>query len=361
MSHILSSMNTLSDAIHAPLHNLIARASAIYAAHFSQNTSFERAIFLSWYCSKGDCTFCFMSTQKHKIAVPAMAKRRPESLVTEALLCRELGWNIEFLSAGYGAYRYDELLRVIRFIYAAYTKKMWLNIGTLNEKQLQDYAPYIEGVSGSVETLDPKLHDTVCPSKPLGPIIQTLDAAKARGYKTGITIIIGLGEDITHFLLLKKFIMQHQIDRITFYRLNPHEGTPFTEGPASDYYARWIALTRIAFPAIEIIAGSWVDRVDEIHLLLQAGANNITKFPSTSMFNSSFARRIEKEVRLGGRILQGTMTKLPAKDWNAIIDELDPVIFDSARKEKIKKRMQSYLKMMMRVKPNSIESSDVLC
>jgi len=347
-------MDTLMNDIHASLNDLIARASSIYAAHFSSNTSFERALFMSWYCSKGDCTFCFMSTQKSKIKVPAMAKRRVESLVTEALLCRELGWNIEFLSAGYGAYREDELLRVLRFIHAAYTKKVWLNIGTLNEKQLQDYAPYIEGVSGSVETLDPKLHNIVCPSKPLGPIIQTLNTAKTHGYKIGITIIIGLGEDISHFLLLNDFIIQHNIDRITFYRLNPHEGTSFTSGPASEYYARWIALTRIHFPCIEIIAGSWVDRVEEIHLLLQAGANNITKFPSTSMFNSSFARRIEEEVHLGGRVLSGTMTKLPSKDWDAVIDELNPAIFDSARKEKIKKRMQSYIKVMTKTKQGKI-------
>ena len=35
----------------------------------------ERAVFLSWWCDKGDCAFCYMSTQKDKIKDPTKARR----------------------------------------------------------------------------------------------------------------------------------------------------------------------------------------------------------------------------------------------------------------------------------------------
>ena len=51
-----------------------------------KKTFFERAIFFSWYCSKGDCKFCYMSTQKDKITDPKLAKRRKESIIAETII-----------------------------------------------------------------------------------------------------------------------------------------------------------------------------------------------------------------------------------------------------------------------------------
>ena len=81
-----------------------------------KTTYFERAIFLSWYCSKADCKFCYMSTQKSLIKDPKRARRTKESILAEALLCRQLGWKIEFLSGGYESYTKEELLFLIRNI-----------------------------------------------------------------------------------------------------------------------------------------------------------------------------------------------------------------------------------------------------
>ena len=60
--------------------------------------------------------------------------------------------------------------------------------------------------------------------------------------KKTITIIIGLGEKLTHFKYLKDFINKHKLDRITFYRLKPQKETIFEgkKGPDIDYYVKWI-------------------------------------------------------------------------------------------------------------------------
>ena len=69
-------------------------------------THFERAIFLSWYCGRGDCKFCYMSTQKKRIKNPKLAKRRVESVLAEVMICKTAGWKIEFLSGGYESFEF---------------------------------------------------------------------------------------------------------------------------------------------------------------------------------------------------------------------------------------------------------------
>lgn len=61
----------------------------------------ERAIFLSYYCNLRDCKFCYMSTIKSS---PKKGLRSIESIYAEAFLVKMVGWNVEFLSSGYGAF-----------------------------------------------------------------------------------------------------------------------------------------------------------------------------------------------------------------------------------------------------------------
>ena len=129
-------------------------------------------------------------------------------------------------------------------------------------------------------------------------------------------------------------------DRITFYALNPHKGTPFSKGPATDYYTRWIRAARKQFPDLEVIAGSWVDRLDEIHELLDAGADAITKFPSIKLFGSDYALKIEEEARKAGREFEGTLTELPDIDWEKEIKKLE---LDDKLKERIKIKLMQYI------------------
>jgi biotin synthase-like enzyme len=289
--------------------DLIQKANKVFLNNFKPETWFERAIFLSWYCSKGDCKFCFMSLQKPRIKNPRLAIRKIEGILKEARICKRQGWKVEFLSGGYESYTIGELVGITKKVYEATGQKQWLNIGVLTKEEMKKFKPYIEGVVGAVESANDKIRKEACPSKPLDEIEKMLKEADRLGLKKGITIIIGLGESEKDIEKLYKLIKKHKIDRITFYRLNPHRGTPYKKGPESNYYAKWIAKTRIKFPKLEIIAGSWVDKLDEIDLLLKAGANAITKFPAIKLFGTKYAKKIEDKAKQAGRTFKGSMTK----------------------------------------------------
>ncbi len=289
--------------------DLIEKANKVFLENFKPETWFERAIFLSWYCSKGDCKFCYMSIQKPRIKNPKLAKRKIEGILKEAEICKRQGWNVEFLSGGYESYDIDELVEITKKIYEKTGQKQWLNIGMLAKEEMKKFRPYTEGVTGAVESVNENIRREACPSKPLKEIEKMLKEADELGLKKGITIIIGLGESEKDIEKLHKFIKKYKIERITFYRLNPHKGTIYKKGPESEYYARWIAETRIKFPKIEIIAGSWVDKLDEIDLLLRAGANAITKFPAIKLFGTKYARKIEEKAKEAGRTFKGSLVK----------------------------------------------------
>ena len=102
------------------------------------------------------------------------------------------------------------------------------------------------------------------------------------------------------------------IDRVTFYSLNPHKDTIYENSPqpASLYYAGVVAATRIKFPSLEIVTGTWIDNLANIGPLILAGANGLTKFPLFKMFGTRYGKRVEEEVFWAGRKLQGTFTDL---------------------------------------------------
>jgi biotin synthase-like enzyme len=325
------------------VQELIEQANQVYKKNFSPECWFERAVFLSWYCSLGDCKFCYMSTQKNKISDPEKARRRLSSVLAELILSNKLGWEIEFLSTGYGSYTQEELIELLKISSETITEKLWLNIGYLDEKEINKFLPYVKGVSASIETVNWELRKEVCPSKPVEPMLKMLELADKYNLKKAITIIIGLGEKIEDIEELFKFIEKYKLDRVTFYSLNPHEGTPFTKGPETEYYVQWIAKTRIKYPKLEIIAGSWVNRIEEINLLLKSGANAFTKFPALKLFNSSFAKQIEEETKKARRELKGSLTEIPTIDWKVEINKLN---VNENLKEQILLKLKQYLKRM---------------
>ena len=154
--------------------------------------------------------------------------------------------------------------------------------------------------------------------------------------KKAITIILGLGETLKDFKLLKKFIKKNNISQITFYRLKPQKGTAFENRKPmpTDYYATWVKKTKRAFPKLKIVVGSWLTHLGEIQLLLNAGADAITKFPSIKLFNTKYAKKIEEEAKKANKIFKGTLTKLPGIDLNKIKDN------------KIKIQLEQYLRIM---------------
>ncbi len=296
---------------------LLREADRITRSRHGDYVTLERAIFLSWYCSLATCSFCYMSAHSSKMK-REKAKRAPWRILAEAEICRRIGWNIEFLSSGYGALEKEEIKNIAEMVAHVTGKPVWLNIGVLNGDELSSFGEEVGGVTGSVETLDLKLRDKIVPGKPLEPIKDMLLNAKAQGLKTGITIILGLGESPEALSNLFNFIEETEIDRVIFYSLNPHEGTEF-EGrtsPASLYHSRVVALTRVSFPEIKIISGTWANQLPSIGVNLLAGANGITKFPLFSMFGNSLGKRVEEEVKAANRKLLGTFT-----DWEVLKGE----------------------------------------
>jgi len=306
-----------------------------------KETWFERAIFFSWYCGIRDCAFCYMSTQPDS----KKAIRSKESLLAELLLCKKLGWKIGFISGGVGAFSQTKFKELLEAMYKVAGEKFWLNIGALSEKELKDYLPYTKGVVGSIETVDKEIHDKVCPSKPMEPYFEMFELALEIGLKTGMTIILGLGESIDDFEELKKIIKKYKISKIHFYALNPQKGTIFenAKSPSVEYQAEWIRKTRQEFPSMDIQCGIWLDKVDRVAKLLEAGADSVSKFPALKKFGSKEAEEIERQAAKAGRQFRGTLTKFSSLDWDKEIDRLD---LDPELKEKIKIKLRLYLKKM---------------
>ncbi len=303
-------MNLINKIKNHQTLELLEEANKITLAVHGNKITLERAIFLSWWCDKGDCAFCYMSAQKPKIKEPGKARRKVESVLAEAELTRRMGWNIEFLSGGYGSFKTHEIKNIAQNIKSITGKPVWLNLGITNE--LEEYGNEIAGVTGAVEVANPELHRKICPSKSIEDIIMMLELAGDLGFKKSITIILGLGETPEDTEYMWDLIEDVGIDRVTFYSLNPHKDTIYENSPqpASLYYAGVVAATRIKFPSLEIVTGTWIDNLANIGPLIIAGANGLTKFPLFKMFGTRYGKRVEEEVFWAGRELQGTFTDL---------------------------------------------------
>ena len=308
-----------------------------------KQTCFERAVFFSWYCKIRDCKFCYMSTQPEK--TKKIARRSVESILAEVILTKKLGWEFGFFSGGIGAFSEVDFRKLLEFVFKVYGKKIWINIGPLTKEQLEGYKLFIKGVVGSIETVNKKIHDKVCPSKPMEPYFKMFEEAEKLNLKRAMTIILGLGETIDDFDNLCEVIDRYGITKIHFYGLNPQKGTIFenSKPPSSEYQAEWIKKIREKYPEMDIQFGIWLDRADRVAQMLEAGANSVSKFPALRYFGSKQAKEIEKQAEKAGFNFRGTLTKLPNVDWYREVDKLD---LDDDLKIKIKEKLNLYLKKM---------------
>lgn len=290
------------------IFDLIKEANETTLKRHGDLVTLERAVFLSWWCDKGDCAFCYMSTQKEKIKDPTKARRNISNIYAEAEMCKRLDWNIEFLSGGYKSFTTQEIKEIATTIKEITGDGVWLNTGITDE--LGEYGSEIKGITGAVEVANPEIHERVCPSKKLDDISNMLDVAGDLGFKKAITIILGLGETLDDVDYIIDYIEAHNIDRVIFYSLNPHKETIYANSsqPASLYYAQVVSKVRLTFPDIEIICGTWIDNLANIGILILSGANGITKFPLFKMFGTKYGKRVEEEVKWAGRQLKGTFT-----------------------------------------------------
>ncbi|MEN4006673.1 MAG: radical SAM protein [Methanobacteriaceae archaeon] len=301
-------MNLINKIKNFEVLDLMRKANKITIDKHGSQITLERAIFLSWWCDKGDCLFCYMSSQKPKIKEPHTARRNINSILAEAELCRRIGWKIEFLSGGYGSFSTEEIKDISKRIYRITGEPVWLNTGIT--KDLEAYGEEVAGITGAVEVANPKLHDKICPGKSLEDIIEMLEIAGESGFQKAITIILGLGETPEDLKYLHEIIKDVGIDRVIFYSLNPHKETVYenTPPPASLYYSGVVAATRIKFPELKIITGTWINNLANIGSLLLSGANGLTKFPLFKMFGTRYGKRVEDEVYWAGKELIGTFT-----------------------------------------------------
>ncbi|MDI6724688.1 MAG: radical SAM protein [Methanobacterium sp.] len=320
-------MNLINKIKNFETLDLMQKANEITLKEHGNQITLERAIFLSWWCNKGDCLFCYMSSQKPKIKEPQKARRNINSILAEAELCRRTDWKIEFLSGGYGSFSTEEIKNISQNIYRITGEPVWLNIGIT--KDLETYEDEITGITGAVEVANPELHDKICPSKSLEDINEMLELAGDLGFQKAITIILGLGETPDDLKYLFDLINDVGIDRVTFYSLNPHKETVYedTPQPASLYYAGVVAATRIKFPELKIITGTWIDNLANIGPLLLSGANGLTKFPLFKMFGTRYGKRVEEEVYWAGKKLIGTFSDFDKLQKSGEIDpQLEPFI-----------------------------------
>ena len=319
---------------------LLEKANKIYWDNFDGKTYFERAIFLSWYCSVGDCKFCYMSTQKNVVKEPKMAKRTLASLYAETIIANQLKWRIGFISGGYGVYNYEQVADVARAVMNITGYKQILNIGVLPKESLPVFEECVQGVCGSVETVNRKLHDYVCPSKPLEPIEKMYSYAD--NFTKVMTLIIGLGETIEDFPKLVDFINKNGIKKIVIYALNPIQGTVFKEGPEPDYFLEWLAKTRIAFPKLIITAGAWTTRINYLSLMLKAGANHFTKLPAWKVLGTNKAKQIRDEMKKANREFVSELVDVPDLNWK---DEVNKLNLSDEESEVALEKINEYLKL----------------
>ncbi|AXI25498.1 radical SAM protein [Methanofervidicoccus sp. A16] len=325
-------------------------------------TDLKRALFLGWYCDlKDPCKFCYMSTQKNRIKDPKSARRRLESILAEAILMKRIGWKLEFISGGYG-YTPEELNRILELVAYLQKSKQYLNVGIVDFERLN--LDVVEGIVGAVETVNEDLHRYLCPQKPLDKTKEMLLKAKEYNLKTGITIILGLGEKEEDIDKLLNLIEELDLDRITFYSLNPQKNTIFENKSSITTleYMNWVSTVRLNFPKIEIITGTWVDKLSNIGPLIMSGSNTITKFPLFSIYGRKEGITVEKEIRSTGRKLLGTFSDIeilkgskklentPYVDEEIVISEESLRLLESL-KGAINKKIEDYVsRILKRVK-----------
>lgn len=325
----------------------LQKTNTQYKQVFGNKASFGRCIFLSWYCSLGNCDFCYRSTQKHKIPNPKEARRRDESLYTEAFLAKVLNWKLEFLTGGYGILPFNDLQDIIKIHTEIFEEKIWLNIGVLGKAQMKKVKNDVEGVVASVESLTPHVRKKAAPGKPLKPFERMLEWAKELDMKRSCTIILGLGEKFNEYHHVHDFIKKHDLNRITYYALRPVVGTPYKQGPSPEYVLKWITKTRLDFPHLEIAYGTAESRLPEIPYMLQAGANIITKLPATKLFATTGGQKVHEAFKKAGRDFNGEFVDYPHPNWPKLLEKTS---MTKDMKERTLKKIVNYEKNRMNKK-----------
>ena len=328
------------------LKNNIQKAKAIFQEYHKNTVHFERSIFINWTCAIADCKYCYLSTKpKHKAGTQATAIRSIESILAEALVCKLMGWEIGYITGGLRVESVDQIIVLLKHLNNINKKKNWMNFGPYAHSEIKKLKPYTGGMGSAIESFDEELHNFICPSKPLIQLKKYLGHLKEEEMGKLITIILGLGENKDDIELVSENITKYNINTVQLCFLKPQENTIFAQVPAPDmnYMAYWVAKLRIKHPKLKIKVALVKERMDDLHLLLDAGANAFSRFMVFKDFNSEQAIILENECKKAKRELKGNFTKIPEFDLEA---ELNLLQIDQELKVKILPKAQQYLKKL---------------
>ena len=338
------------------LDNLIVQAKEIYQQNFSNETYFERSIFINWTCSIADCKYCYLSTKpKHKQGIEPKAIRSKESILAEVLLCKKMGWRVGYITGGLRVESVEYLSDLLEKINLILGEKTMMNFGPYAKSEIVKLKPYVKGMGSAIESFNEELHNFICPSKPLKSLLLFLKNLQEENLQKLITIILGIGEKKEDLNLVVEKIKEYGVDQVQLCFLKPIEKTIFEEVPSPDpkYMAWWISQLRINCPKLIIKVALVKDRIGDVELYLNAGVNGFTRFMVLSDLNTKYSKELTLGCKKAGRNLEGNFNKLPSINWNQEVDNLP---FEKELKEKIKEKLSQYVKRISKNFPLAINS-----
>ncbi len=328
------------------LAQLLPQAKQIFANNFSQEVYFERSVFINWTCAIADCKYCYLSTKpKFNPSKGTKAIRSQESVLAEVLVCKIMGWRVGYITGGLRVESAQYLIDLVTKINTITKEKIMMNFGPYSRNIIEKFEPHIAGMGSAIESFDEELHNYICPSKPLKSLLKFLEDLGDLKLKKLITIILGMGERKEDVEVVIENIKKYNIDKIQLCFLKPQENTIFQNVPSPDplYMAYWISKIRIACPQIIIKVALVKERINDLSLYLEAGANGFTRFMVFSDFATKNAQALEEECRRAKRVLLGSFTTLPIVDLKKEVEELS---FSSDLKARILPKALEYWKSL---------------
>jgi biotin synthase-like enzyme len=332
------------------LNAAIAEAKPIFQANHNNTVHFERSIFINWTCAIADCKYCYLSTKpKHKAGTVSTALRSHESILAEALICKLMGYEIGYITGGLRVESVDQIIELLKRLNQVNQKQNLMNFGPYAHSEIKKLKPYTGGMGSAIESFDEQLHDFICPSKPLIVLRKFLTHLQEENMHKLITIILGLGENKDDIKLVSENIKKYDINIVQLCFLKPQENTVFAQVPAPDmnYMAYWVAKLRVAHPKLKIKVALVKERMDDLHLLLNAGANGFSRFLIFKEFAQQQAKTLELECKKANRKLLGKFTTLPSFN---IKEEVAKLPFDEELKVKILPKAEQYYIKLKKLK-----------
>ncbi len=176
-------------------------------------------------------------------------------------------------------------------------------------------------------------------------LLSFLENVGKEGLQKYITIILGMGEKKEDVQIVIENIKRYNINKIQLCFLKPQENTVFHDVPPPNpqYMAWWVAKIRISCPEIKINIALVRERMQDVALYLQAGANGFTRFMVFKDYGSSLAKELVQGCEDAGRQLEGQFTGVPTIDITGLVTSLP---FDESLKQDIQKKAEQYYKKL---------------